>query len=69
MLDDGVYSSISETGDAVDQTLILEQLDRSLPTDWDEQRRKILPASDDLPSPRSPSLSDRQHLVRSGMIT
>ena len=30
-----------------DQGLRLEQLKRSLPASWDEQRRKIFPTSDD----------------------
>jgi hypothetical protein len=51
------------------QSIMLAQLERPLPASWEEQRRKIFPASDDLSSPRPPSLSDRQHLIRSGMTT
>jgi hypothetical protein len=98
LLDDGVYASVSDIGDAenisksyvsrilrlallapdlieailtrnADQSLMLERLERPLPASWEEQRRKIFPASDDLSSPRPPSLSDRQHLIRSGMTT
>jgi hypothetical protein len=94
MLDEGVYTSVSEIGDAenisksyvsrilrlallspdiieailaasTDQGIMLEQLERPLPGSWKEQRRKIFPASDDLSSARPPSLSDRQHLIRS----
>jgi hypothetical protein len=94
MLDEGVYTSVSEIGDAenisksyvsrilrlaliapdiveaivagrTDQSVMLETLERPLPAGWEEQRRKIFPASDDLSSTRPPSLSDRQHLIRS----
>jgi hypothetical protein len=60
MLDDGVYASVSEIGDAenisksyapdlveaiverrTDQGMILEQLERLLPTSWKEQRLMI----------------------------
>jgi hypothetical protein len=70
MLDDGVYASVSEIGDAenisksyvsrilrlallapdivegilagsTDQGLILEQLERPLPSSWEEQRRRF----------------------------
>jgi hypothetical protein len=80
MLDDGVYASVSEIGDAesisksyvsrilrlallapditeailggmADQSLMLQRLERPLPASWEEQRRKIFPASDDLSSP------------------
>jgi hypothetical protein len=47
-----------------DQSLMLETVERPQPTSWEEQRRKIFPASDDLSSPRPPSLSDRQLLSR-----
>ena len=98
MLDDSVYATVSDIGDAdnisksyvsrilrlallapdiIDailagqraQSIMLAQLERPLPANWEEQRRKILPVSDDLSSPRPPSLSDRQHLIRSGMTT
>jgi hypothetical protein len=98
MLDDSVYASVSDIGDAENisksfvsrilrlallapdiidailagtkaQSIMLAQLERPLPASWEEQRRKIFPASDDLSSPRPPSLSDRQHLIRSGMTT
>ena len=70
MLDEGVYTSVSEIGDAerisksyvsrilrlallapdiveailagrTDQALMLEKLERPLPTDWEEQRRGL----------------------------
>ena len=96
MLDDGVYATFSDLGDAdhitqsyvsrmlqftliapdiIDRILagrqglrsiMLAQLERPLPANWEEQRRKTLPVSDDSSSPRPPSLSDRQHLIRSG---
>jgi hypothetical protein len=69
MLDAGVYTSVSEIEEIIagrtDQSVMLETLERPLPAGWEEQRRKIFPASDDLSSPRPPSLSDRQHLIRS----
>ena len=71
MLDDGVYASVSEIGDAesisksyvsrilrlallapdiieailagrTDQSMMLQQLERPLPANWDEQRTRIL---------------------------
>ena len=98
MLDDGIYTTVSDIGDAenisksyvsrilrlallapdlverilagtADQALVLEQLERPLPACWEEQRRKIFPASDALSYPRQPSLSDRQHLIRSWETT
>ena len=44
--------------------LMLQELERPLPASWEEQRRKIFPASDNLSSPRPPSLSGRQHFIR-----
>jgi hypothetical protein len=93
MLDDGVYASISDIGEAenisksyvsrilrlvllapdildailagrTDQSLTLKRMEQPLPASWEEQRRKIFPASDGLSSPRPPSLSDRQRLIR-----
>jgi hypothetical protein len=46
------------------QSAMLESLERPLPANWEEQRRKIFPASYDWSSPRPPSLSDRQLLIR-----
>jgi hypothetical protein len=46
------------------EAILAGHMERPLPASWEEQRRKIFPASDDLSSPRSPSLSDRQHLIR-----
>jgi hypothetical protein len=96
MLDEGVYTSVSDIGDAENisksyvsrilrlallapdiieailsrnagRSAILDNLERPLPTSWEEQRRKISPASDELSYPRQPSFSDRQSSFDLGM--
>jgi hypothetical protein len=49
------------SGNAV-QSAMLASLERPQPASWEEQRRKIFSASDDLSSPRPPSLLNRQLL-------
>ena len=49
---------------SADQGIMVKKLERPLPASWEEQRRKIFPASTtDRPLDRR-SLSDRQRLIR-----